>query len=553
MASELPGINPEETEFVDALLSDDAKCTSIMIDFLSYERNFVRNINILIQILVSLIGIPIFKALPESILTYSRNILEEHKLFLNTLETILKKHSNILIIEFIEALAHVEILFEAHKKYNFYFANTENIANQLSIGEVPPQIISKINQIIDQEIEENIYYIHETLKQPQLEKHNDLSIQHQDSHPTQNSISSVQNQNLSNLNDTLNHSYSSNSIIINYFKLPVKWQNYSIEISKALLQTKSIQSLPDPQLTKTLTDFIKTNENLNASLDSIPKLIQISKMFLKESFPIVVNGRRFIREGNAFKQCRKCTSERTLLLFSDIFVYVQVRGGRYLVPRVYRLSYLRIESHMHPTSASSILSLFSNLNVNSNNRNKSGPAEKNKNENGRPTIYFFAPRKSFILIFSSVKERDFWFESLNDAIESSKSNMIVPKYREAPLWIPDNVVNRCMNCKTQFSVIQRKHHCRGCGQIMCKKCLIYQAIMRNISTTKPVKVCKNCYNRINEERIRSENFKKLHPGQKDEEEIMISNLNKLIPQTFESSSDTSEEDTNDMALLLGCP
>ena len=142
---------------------------------------------------------------------------------------------------------------------------------------------------------------------------------------------------------------------------------------------------------------------------------------------------------------------------------------------------------------------------------------------------------------------------MNDAIESSKSNMIVPKYREAPLWIPDNVVNRCMNCKTQFSVIQRKHHCRGCGQIMCKKCLIYQAIMRNISTTKPVKVCKNCYNRINEERIRSENFKKLHPGQKDEEEIMISNLNKLIPQTFESSSDTSEEDTNDMALLLGCP
>lgn len=541
LAAEISGINPEETEFVDALISEDPRCTSIMIDFLSYERKFVKNINFLIKILMSLIGIPIFKALPEAILSYSRNVLEEHQLFLTTLENVLKNHSKIFIIEFIETLAHVEQLIESHQKYNFHFTSVENIANQLSIGEVSPQVISKINQLIEENMKENVIYDIDNNTTDQTENK-----QQEQTNQNQNSTS-AQNQAI----QSGNHPYKNNTILINYFKLPIKWQNYSIDTSKALLQTKPFQSLPDPQLTKTLTDFIKYNENLNASLESIPRLTQISKMFLKESFPIVVNGRRFLREGKALKQCRKCTSERVLLLFSDIFVYVQSKAGRYLVPRVYRLSYLRIESHMHPTSTTSLLSLFNSLNV--NNKNKTNMNTVNKTETGKPTIYFFAPRKSFILIFNSIQERDSWYNTLNDAIESSKSNMIVPKYTEAPLWIPDNAVSRCMNCQAQFSLTSRKHHCRGCGQIMCKKCLVYQVIMKNISLNKPVKVCKSCCTRINEERIRKENFKKTHPGQKDEEEIMISNLNKLIPQMYESSSDTSEEDTNDIAFLLGCP
>ncbi|KAK8842324.1 hypothetical protein M9Y10_025902 [Tritrichomonas musculus] len=551
IASEIAGISPEETDFVDAFESEDTECTSIMIDFLSYERNFVKNINILINILVNLIGTPIFKALPESILSYSRNILQEHKSFLSTIENILKNHSKIFLIEFTEALSHAESLMEAHKKYNFRFVNVENIANQLSIGEAPQQVISNINQIIEQGRDESIYCKHGISDSNTIMKHeSQSSLTRQNSQGAQ-SITETQNQNENNQNSIVNHTYSGNILLITYFKLPINWQNYSISTVKAILQTKPFQSSPDPQITKALLDFIKSNENLIESINSIPKLVQISKLFVRESFPIVVNGRRFIREGKALKQCRKGTSERVLLLFSDIFVYVQAKAGRYLVPRVYRLSFLRIESHMHPTNTNSLLSLFSNLNP--NNIRKNNTSANKSNDQGRPTIYFFAPRKSFILIFSSISERDTWFETLNEAIEASKTNMIVPKYTEAPLWIPDIVVNRCMNCKTQFSLTQRKHHCRGCGQIMCKNCLIYQTIMRNISLTKPVKVCKKCYNRINEERIRKENNKRLHPGQKDDEDIMISNLNKLIPQSFESSSETSEEDTNDMAFLLGCP
>ena len=37
-------------------------------------------------------------------------------------------------------------------------------------------------------------------------------------------------------------------------------------------------------------------------------------------------------------------------------------------------------------------------------------------------------------------------------------------------WVPDSEVKQCYNCGIDFSFIERKHHCRVCGNIFCKKC-----------------------------------------------------------------------------------
>lgn len=37
-------------------------------------------------------------------------------------------------------------------------------------------------------------------------------------------------------------------------------------------------------------------------------------------------------------------------------------------------------------------------------------------------------------------------------------------------WTPDSSVNKCYDCKIEFSIINRKHHCRNCGKIFCSKC-----------------------------------------------------------------------------------
>lgn len=34
-----------------------------------------------------------------------------------------------------------------------------------------------------------------------------------------------------------------------------------------------------------------------------------------------------------------------------------------------------------------------------------------------------------------------------------------------PQWIPDTDVNRCMNCQCKFTMVRRRHHCRGCGKV----------------------------------------------------------------------------------------
>ena len=40
-------------------------------------------------------------------------------------------------------------------------------------------------------------------------------------------------------------------------------------------------------------------------------------------------------------------------------------------------------------------------------------------------------------------------------------------------WRPDKEVPLCQWCSKSFNVRRRRHHCRLCGSIMCKKCSIF--------------------------------------------------------------------------------
>jgi len=34
-------------------------------------------------------------------------------------------------------------------------------------------------------------------------------------------------------------------------------------------------------------------------------------------------------------------------------------------------------------------------------------------------------------------------------------------------WVVNETINQCMICKINFQILQRKHHCRTCGNIIC--------------------------------------------------------------------------------------
>jgi len=66
-------------------------------------------------------------------------------------------------------------------------------------------------------------------------------------------------------------------------------------------------------------------------------------------------------------------------------------------------------------------------------------------------------------------------------------------------WVQDMARSSCSQCHQRFSVAERKHHCRNCGQIYCAKCSRFESEIRHMKITKPVRVCQNCFVRLKAE------------------------------------------------------
>ena len=60
-------------------------------------------------------------------------------------------------------------------------------------------------------------------------------------------------------------------------------------------------------------------------------------------------------------------------------------------------------------------------------------------------------------------------------------------------WVPDEHVQYCYNCGSKFfSLINRKHHCRVCGNIFCKSCIESFCEITIFEEKKELKVCSYC-------------------------------------------------------------
>lgn len=66
-------------------------------------------------------------------------------------------------------------------------------------------------------------------------------------------------------------------------------------------------------------------------------------------------------------------------------------------------------------------------------------------------------------------------------------------FDEPPKWVPDEEVERCTACKTPFTFVRRRHHCRNCGKIFCQKCSSTTVPLPHYGHQKPVRVCHRCF------------------------------------------------------------
>ena len=211
-----------------------------------------------------------------------------------------------------------------------------------------------------------------------------------------------------------------------------------------------------------INETIRQNEN-------IIKVIEIQSLMIGLPYTLVLPSRSLIKTDTLYKVCRKDTQERIFFLFSDVLIYASTYGNGYLFHRSINLNdILNVLAETNPL-AFQILSIS----------------------------------KSFSVLASTPKERDLWISIIQETKQNQSSNVLkLPTQKQtfiAPIWKPDSSTDSCTSCKTPFTLLYRRHHCRHCGEIKCSQCLNYSFIMPK--TQRPVLSCESCFNKIKQDGV----------------------------------------------------
>ncbi|KAG1662248.1 Zinc finger FYVE domain-containing protein 9 [Nymphon striatum] len=76
--------------------------------------------------------------------------------------------------------------------------------------------------------------------------------------------------------------------------------------------------------------------------------------------------------------------------------------------------------------------------------------------------------------------------------------------RVAPYWMPDKSTLNCMMCDTKFTFMKRRHHCRGCGKVLCSQCCNLKAKIQYMDY-KGARVCQSCFEVLSRENLDDSN------------------------------------------------
>ena len=57
----------------------------------------------------------------------------------------------------------------------------------------------------------------------------------------------------------------------------------------------------------------------------------------------------------------------------------------------------------------------------------------------------------------------------------------------------DKKMTSCEGCSKKFTTFLRRHHCRGCGKVVCDACSRNRACLPQYGIIEPVRVCDACF------------------------------------------------------------
>lgn len=213
---------------------------------------------------------------------------------------------------------------------------------------------------------------------------------------------------------------------------------------------------------------LKFDDKLNELAESTAneeRIKNIEKCFGNDDQTLYQPGRVLVGEGILNKMCRKKPKIRYFFLFNDILVY----GTSVIYKKKY------IGKHIIP---------LKNLQIK--------PIPDGDDPKLRNGWLIMSPVKSFSVYATTAKEKEEWITHITNCIQklnegrTSKNNL-------APQWIPDKEADTCMRCnKTKFNVVNRRHHCRKCGFVICGDCSKKKYLLK-LQSNEPVRVCDKCF------------------------------------------------------------
>lgn len=73
------------------------------------------------------------------------------------------------------------------------------------------------------------------------------------------------------------------------------------------------------------------------------------------------------------------------------------------------------------------------------------------------------------------------------------------KIMSRDFWMPDRSCRMCYECESQFTIFNRRHHCRICGKVFCGRCTLNTILApvnshgRGHHENERVRVCNYCF------------------------------------------------------------
>ncbi|XP_053723951.1 FYVE, RhoGEF and PH domain-containing protein 5-like isoform X1 [Synchiropus splendidus] len=189
-------------------------------------------------------------------------------------------------------------------------------------------------------------------------------------------------------------------------------------------------------------------------------------------------GRVFVKEGTLMKVSRKRPQPRHLFLMNDVLLYTfPQQDGKYRLKETLTLAQMKVSKPVV--------------------------------ENVQNALRIEAAGITVTLAASSFLEREDWFYTLSRTVAEqargaspvdgcsaeARDCMKLALGEKAPTLVPVSQVMMCMNCTSDFSLTLRRHHCHGCGRIVCRSCSRNRYPLKYMKD-RMAKVCDHCYGEL---------------------------------------------------------